>query len=338
MAKDWRKLEYFVPIKEVLKSKDEFLIRGVAINETTTRNNVRYKAEELSVAAPTLRNKPILKDHDNSVDSIVGKTTENVYYNNVMKRIEFEGIIKDKKMQEMINDGLIGSVSVGAMVKDLKKEESAEGDSYMVAQGIDFVEISLVAVPADPGAGFEKAIAESFKLKKDEEAITIEKPAEPVIITEQISDSTINVENKELGGIKMSDEVSEAVKTQMEEKARVLEEQNASLSKKVQEYAEKEMIALRNEYSELAKEKGVSVKEGYEKLGKEIMEVLIETIKSIKAPDMKVSNETLKGEIVREATPVVEDKAIFTIEKSDLGKGFSIYAESIDNPMYKWRA
>ena len=39
MAKDWRKIEYFMPINEVLKGTEDFIIRGVAINETTTRNN-----------------------------------------------------------------------------------------------------------------------------------------------------------------------------------------------------------------------------------------------------------------------------------------------------------
>ena len=57
----------------------------------------------------------------------------------------------DEKMCQMINDGRITSVSIGAMVENLT--ENDEG-TYVKASGIEFVELSLVAVPADPNAGF----------------------------------------------------------------------------------------------------------------------------------------------------------------------------------------
>lgn len=354
MAKDWRHLEFFVPIKEVLKGKEDFVIRGVAINETTTRNNVRYKAEELLKAAPSLRSKPILKDHNNSVDSIVGRTTENVYFNESAKRIEFEGVIRDKKMQEMINDGLIGSVSVGAMVHDLMKEESADGEgSYLVAKGIDFVEISLVAVPADPNAGFEKAIMESFKLKEEAETEATKMMCEMCnkeFATQPEMDKHMaeahskkeeskvaNMVTEKIMEEKMADEnVSEALKAQFEEKTKILAEHNATLTKKLAEYAEKEMNALREEYKALATEKGITVKENYQTLTKEVMEVLIDTLKSIKTVEVKET--PTKGEIMTPAK-VEEKKESMIVEKSDLGKGFSLYAENISemNSKYKWR-
>lgn len=330
--KDWRQIEYFVPIQEVLKGKDDFIIRGVAINETTTRNNVRYKAEELSISAPSLRNRPILKDHDNKVDSIVGRTTDNVNYSNVNKRIDFEGIIRDKKMQEMISDGLIGAVSVGAMVHDLVKEESADGDSYMVAKGIEFVELSLVAVPADPNAGFERAIAESYSIK-EAETFKCEECGKECNSQEQLDkhmESHKEKVKKENGGNKMTEEITENLQVKN------LEETNALLNQKIQEFVEKEMNTLRTEYVELAKAKNVSVKEGYEKLSKDVIEVLVETLKSIKSPEVK--EETLKGEIVKE-TKTEETKDFLVVEKSDLGHGYSLYNENLGelNPKFKWR-
>lgn len=161
---DWRVLNFIVPIQNAVKKSDGFFIRGVAINETTTRNNVKYVAEELSKAAPSLKGKPILKDHNNSVDSIIGIVTENVKYNDNIKAIEFEGQIDDAQLQSKIEKGFIKNVSVGAFVSDLAAQEN---ESAVVAKGIEFVEISLVAIPADPGASFAKAIAESYERKKE---------------------------------------------------------------------------------------------------------------------------------------------------------------------------
>ena len=193
-SQDWRKLEFTVPITELSGDgkSENFRIKGVAINETTTRNGVRYVSEELSKSAHTLRNKPILKDHTNSVDSIVGRTTENVSFDPINNRINFEGQILDKSIQEKINMGLISSVSVGATVQDLEESNNEEtGENFVIARGIDFVEISLVAVPADPNAGFAKAVMESFELKK---------------ASEQVSNSNVKLEET-----KMAEEAKETV-------------------------------------------------------------------------------------------------------------------------------
>lgn len=165
--KDWRKFNFVVPIKErfTIENKlgeKEFLIRGTAINETTTKNNIKYTAEELSKAAATLRNKPILKNHSNDVDDIVGRTTNNIMFNETSKTLDFEGRIVDEAMQKKIEKGLITSVSVGGVVEDLVEEE----DESVKAIGIEFLELSLVAIPADPQADFRKAIFESMKIKK----------------------------------------------------------------------------------------------------------------------------------------------------------------------------
>jgi hypothetical protein len=192
--KDWRLIEFFVPIKEKLTDEnDEFIIRGVAINETTTLNNVTYVAEELEKAAPSFRSVPILLDHKNEVKNIVGRTTENVIYNQTARRIEFEGKIMDKDIREMIKDGRIGSVSIGAKVQDLKEQE----DGTQRAVGIMGLEISLVAVPGDSQATFAHAIQHSIHLREmvgelnrstkemAEEETKVEQPSEETETTEE---------------------------------------------------------------------------------------------------------------------------------------------------------
>ena len=166
----WNKLEYYVPIELTeatkLKPEEDFIIQGVAINETITRNNVKYTAEELNLSAETLNDKPILKDHRNEIDAIVGRTT-NSKFDSKKKAVMFEGIIRDKKIQEMINDGRIKNVSIGAKVKDLVKEEK-DGTEYVVAKGLEFLELSLVPVPGDAGASLAQALHEAYKLKEEE--------------------------------------------------------------------------------------------------------------------------------------------------------------------------
>jgi len=175
-SKDWRKLNFNIPITEFISAENstEFMIKGKAINETTTRNGVTYLAEELQPAAESFRDKPILKDHKNSVDSIVGRTTQNVYYNEMMKAIMFEAKVMDTMMQTMIKDGRIKNVSIGAMVKEIETKDITEnGQTYtqMIARGIEGIEISLVAVPADKDACFAQAMMESFELKQIEELV-----------------------------------------------------------------------------------------------------------------------------------------------------------------------
>jgi len=160
--KDWRVLEFYTPIEESLSEGDDFVIRGVAINETTTLNNVKYVAEELEKAAASFRNVPILLDHKNEIRNIVGRTTERVNWNPNFRRVDFEGRIMDKEIQEMIRDGRIGSVSIGAKVQDLVEEE----DGSMKAIGIMGLEISLVAVPGDSNANLAQAMQRGLTLKE----------------------------------------------------------------------------------------------------------------------------------------------------------------------------
>ena len=161
------KFNFNLPIQEShsenVGRKQDFFIKGVAINETTTRNGHKFVAEELTKATSSLRNKPILKDHKNEIDSIVGRTTENVFYDKGINAIKFEARITDEKMQQMITDGLITSVSVGAAIKDYEIEE----DGSHNLKGIEFLELSLTAIPADPNAGFVRA---SFNAIKEEES------------------------------------------------------------------------------------------------------------------------------------------------------------------------
>lgn len=201
-TKDWHVLEFYAPLEITEKSGDNnfLMIAGTAINETVTRNGYKYEAKELTKSAGSLINKPILKDHKAEVDQIVGKITEANFENG---GIQFKGKVMDSKVKEMINDGRIDNVSIGAQVKNIRREKDKDtGEEYGVVEGIDFTELSFVAVPGDPGANVGHAFEESLRIKEslgehqelkkrkeelkmaEEEKQPIEKPAEKAPVEE----------------------------------------------------------------------------------------------------------------------------------------------------------
>ena len=182
--KDWHIVEFFVPIQETNSNGNEFFIKGIAINETTTRNGIKYIAKELERAAPSFRNKPILLDHKNEIRNIVGRTTENVKFelgDDGLGKIPFEARIHDVEIQQMIKDGRIQDVSIGAKVQDLIQNKDTK---EVTATGIEGLEISLVAVPGDPGANIGQALENSFMLKEkfndEEDDFSDEEPEEDI--------------------------------------------------------------------------------------------------------------------------------------------------------------
>src|SRR3990167_7436913 len=141
--------EYFVPIQKEAYTSGAYAISGIAINTTITRNNVKYTAEELSLSAASLVGKPVLKDHDQKIDSIVG-VVESAEFDG--DAIAFRARIMDEKVKLMIEDGRIKNVSIGAQVRELVKEKKEGEGDVVTAKGISFLELSLVAVPGDSNA------------------------------------------------------------------------------------------------------------------------------------------------------------------------------------------
>ena len=165
------------------------MVNGTAIKEVTSRNGVKYLAKELEKATPSLRGKPILKDHQNNVDSIVGKVIESTY-DIAEKAIKFKGVVTDEKVKTLILNGLLNHVSIGASVKKMHQEESQDGESLMVAEGIEILELSVTPVPGvqaasiSAGEGFAMALQESYNSLQNE-------------VSESLSQKTEIKENEE---------------------------------------------------------------------------------------------------------------------------------------------
>jgi flagellar biosynthesis GTPase FlhF len=307
---DWRKLNYLVPIKETFSSGQDFIIKGIAINETTTRNGVKYIADELSIAAHTLRNKPILKDHKNEVDSIVGRTTENINFDVSIGAIPFEGKIMDNDIKQKIKDGRLQSVSVGAMVKDLEEGEQGE----KIAKGIDFVELSLVAVPADPNAGLARAICNSFELK-NKEAIEVDNKA----VLEESSESSEQEEVK-----KMTEEKNEKLE-EAQETIKKLNEELEGFKREAEEVKKKEDI------KEIVK----SVLEEQEEPKEEEQPAEEEKEEEEKPEEPEDETKGEVGEAEEEKEETAEESLHVGEDSEGLSKGFSIYRETYNPEKFK---
>ena len=145
-----------VPIIEKGLVDDDFMIEGTAINATLTSNNHKFLAEELEKSAHTLTGVPLLVDHRNEVDAIKGRVILGSYAD---EKVNFRAKVIDKDTRSKIKDGRIDSVSVGANVASIEDGD----DGSFIPRGIQFRELSLVAVPADEAATFGIALSEAYK-------------------------------------------------------------------------------------------------------------------------------------------------------------------------------
>jgi len=136
-------------------NKYRLAIKGIAISEGKSLNGIYYSAETLGKSYKSLSNKPIQKDHSNSVDATVGRLGE-TQFDGVS--ITYKGFLMDKTAIEMIKDGRISAVSIGASVGQILKKK----DGSMEALGLTFHELSLVAIPGVPSASVE---IEDYKKK-----------------------------------------------------------------------------------------------------------------------------------------------------------------------------
>lgn len=91
-------------------------------------------------------NIPLLIDHDASVGSIVGRVTEiTTLEDKVIFRAQIRATNKTKAVIQKILSGELNGISIGFIPLGF------DGTTRRI-HSIDLLEISLVAIPADPGA------------------------------------------------------------------------------------------------------------------------------------------------------------------------------------------
>jgi hypothetical protein len=138
-------------------------VKGIAVREGTSLNNHKFLGEELQKAAMSLTGKPILKDHDATVENTIGKVTYSQHLkdkNGVY--VPFEGFVidDDHNLHEKIITGIISEVSIGAYAEKMVKE--TEESDVLIPIGLHFQEVSLTPTPAVMGTNITKASVQEF--------------------------------------------------------------------------------------------------------------------------------------------------------------------------------
>lgn len=284
----------------------KLLVEGIAVVEGTSRNNVHYSAKELNLFAPSLKNRPMLKDHNAIIDNVVGKITFSESIDNG-KKVRYKGWIKDdgNGLLEKIKDGRVSEVSIGASAKRLLKEK--EDDEVVYAEGLEALELSLVPVPGVIGTsvGVEQEDYNEDKLK---EMIQDYEITESSQITNHIQ-SEISNESKNDNQIKRNKEDKIKMESNTEQKIvenTVVENAEVKMLKEKLDAAEKVVTEMKEAQRQEALQMYKKVCESKKLKVKELSNASIETIKALieMADEVEVPEEEEKTE-----EPVVEEKA-----------------------------
>jgi len=233
-----QKLNFSMQINESSTINNEFMIKGTAINAVTTRNGHTFLAEELSISASSLKGRPLLKDHTNTIDSIIGKVID-AFYEPMSQSIKFTASIFDESIKQKIEEGENGDV---------------------IVKGIEFVELSLVAVPADPNAGFAMAIMQSLSTGNDvkqtlEQSKGIPKAEEKQEITQEKMVET-----------KVEEKAATIDTSKIEKLMESLMAQNIALTEKITKLEESKKVEEAKEVVKVNETKGkVAISEEVEK-------------------------------------------------------------------------
>lgn len=285
-------------------------ISGIAINETITKNRVKYVSEELEMAVPTLIGKKILNSHNHDdVREALG-IIKNAYMQNGAIAYEAEIDPDETKIINKIKRGYIDKVSISGNVKELVKEEVKESDgkfsTHFMAKGLELNELSLVTVPGDDNSSVNLmgAVNESFNNNE---------------VTEQLNEIIEKNLEEDLKKNKKEDENMEDVK-KLEEQIAQLKEQNSKLSESVEVSKAKEAeVAESARIEKLVAEKvakALEVKEAEE--DKEITKE--EIVEEPKEEDKETEESAKSKSIVENGITEADNKYI--VEKSNNGIDF----------------
>lgn len=286
------KLNFEVPIRENAFFNNEFIIKGTAISSTITDTNHKFLPEELDKAALTMTGIPLLVDHDNRVDSVVGKVKQG-FFDNVSQNIEFEAMVDNKAVQEKIKSGLVNSVSIGATVGELIEE-----DGTFIPKDIKIRELSIVAVPADQNAKFEVvSTAPSFQMALTQ-AFQLSNPDNLLLKTDPSHIIKSYLPNNGLQNVRG------LVDMEKEKEITELRTQLAEQEAKIVKFEAKERSTLEEKYSDICKSKKQDTMEVKE-LSNETLNAMITTISNIKEADV---DEVPAVEEVKEDEKKVADE------------------------------
>ena len=327
-------------ITESAKETDKGLeIEGIAVSATTSRNGIKYVAEEIE-SMKSMTGIPILDSHNQDTVEAIKGIVINDWFDESVKARMFRGLITDEKIAGMIKQGLINRVSIGAMAKELVKEVTKKAVSY-VAKGLEVLELSLVAVAGVPTATFTHSMSEAFKIKEEEKAnMSSEENKSDATLTEALK-AQLQAENKLKEANEKMREMEEASKdtaskeelqTAITEKKGLEERLNAIEKEKHKEMAAtltEKLVALKL----ISEEDKKTELDKNEKLPKESLTALYERVK-----DMKTEEGDGEEDKASEAKKTAESKGkLKTVDSLEEVDGGDLIVERTREGLSFWK-
>lgn len=284
------------------------IVEGIAVVEGISRNKIMYEAKELHKFAPSLIGRPILKDHINMTDNVIGKVTHAESIDNG-KKVRYKGWITEDKndTMEKIIDGRINNVSIGASAGKMIKEK--EDSEYIIARDLIALELSLTPVPGIPDASISPSRMESVVIDSDKDELEIDDEDMEEMIKQGItqlnesikledSQSKLNFkkEDKKMEGNEVK--ATEAIVTQ-DSKAIELQAKLDEAMKVIESFKEAERLSAIEKYKSSCLAKKVKA-----------LVVTTEKIETIKAFTSMVESIEVPAEEPKVETPVVEEPKV----------------------------
>jgi hypothetical protein len=304
-------------------------VGGIAIREGVSRNMIRYEANELHKFSKTLKDRPILKDHNAITDNTIGLVTNSKSIGHGTE-IAYSGWIKEdgSGITDKIKDRRIKEVSIGAIAGKLVKEN--EDDEILIARDIIALELSTTPTPGVVGTSISQSLRQLKKAKTKEERLKVK----PIL---EIVDE-LEKENQESCSLNPFETQKENYKLNQEKEQ--MEQDKLEITKE-----KLEIEQLRKELAEY------KVKESDEKLEMKIAEIIAKKLKEQEDVEPEVETEEpkeepkeepeakepkeeapkepedeTKGKVKSEETEDEESSEGLKIEKSK--RGFAIFNES----------
>ena len=254
-------------------------VNGIAIREGLSRNGILYTREELDKFAPTLTNKPILKDHISEVDNTIGLVTSSEGINNGAE-VQYTGWVKEDgtNVIERIEDKRIKEVSIGAIVGKLVKE--SEDSEYVIAKDMKAMELSLTPTPGVVGTSISQAFGIDEKTGKEKQIKNIIESLSTIkdySVQEQLEKESHSSDGKsDLKEIKLKEaKIMEGKQEEIAIESNVSKEDFNALKAELNSVKEDRLTELSGRYTRICEKLKISEKKN---LSLESLRVLVEQL------------------------------------------------------------
>lgn len=313
-------------------------VNGIAIKAGISRNKIRYTPEVLNKFSLTLTGRPILKDHNTTVDNTVGLVTQSFSLNKG-ETVQYSGWVKDLDVQEKIKDGRIKEVSIGAIAGKVLKE--SDDSDILLVEDLEGMELSLTPTPGVMGTSVVHAIERFNKGEKMKPILEVigDWIKNDKVLSEKIDnihkeekmfkcpecDEEMPMAEKEehMAGHKEEEKKNIEVENMENEKLKLKENELKVMSEELKILKENERQRVINEYKQVAKERKVKER-NLEGVSLEVIKMLTDELKSIDVDLTQGRVNNLQNNAVAQITEthkyggtayMVEDSGLF-IERS----------------------